>query len=55
MVTNMFILILFNNLYPILPVLLAYGSLEITQMCVEGYFKGWFGVGYLGGGPKYKT
>ena len=42
---TMFIIILFNNLDPILPVLLAYESLEITQMCVEGCFTGWFGVG----------
>ena len=35
---TMFIIILFNNLDPILPVLLAYESLEITQICVEGFF-----------------
>ena len=38
---TMFIIILFNNLDP---VLLAYNSLEIIEMCVEGCFKGWFGV-----------
>ena len=42
---TMFIIILFNIWTLFLPVLLAYESLEITQMCVEGCFKGWFGVG----------